>query len=741
MKRRNDKGSTIVLVIVVLAIVGILASVALWMSLKNFQMKVTDSKIKNNFYSAESVLDQVCVGLQDYVSEAYVEAYTGTMEEYNASLTSAQRETRFRQLYKDALKKLVCTTNLAEDKDKYFNADVVEDCLDHSMIAAGTSVVLDCGSRDMKVSDSGITLCGISVTYTNAENITSIIETDIHLGIPSMRSITSTTLPDIFSYSLIANEGLEIEFTNGGLAVSGNVYAGSRKVNNPASTDDISIRTYTSLSFDNCDYLVVDGRVVCGGSKFSTSSQTQLWAENIQVNSGIVEINGNSYVSDDLTVSGPNTQIKLGSGNGKYYGYGSSTTNAAASSAIIVNGKGTNLDMTGLDELVVAGYSYIGTSKFDNSGLTGSSTNNNVMMGESISVKGDQIAYLIPGDCIGTYDDTALASSVFGRNPITYDEYVALLDGVTNSGYVMVNDKVVSAKTGNTLGHYLDGASINSCVSTIFDNRNGGLVYFYVNLSKEMAEQYYLDYYQMDKDGAQKLAKYADYYATDIKYNGHSSLLYTAGAYTAYNGTSKELKVTPGASLDVTSRISRMPMTFEALTTVLSTNYNAIEAGQRNKTVFQNYADSDKLNEIFGESGADPHGVKFSYSANGKNYEVVIASQGPYNYNRSASVDMSIIIADCDVVVNDNFKGMILCNGKISTKGSTNKIEPVTQEEARRLLAATFTVNGRTYTAYELFKGGNAGWIGGLNNPVGGASDPTGNTYNDLITYRNWIKK
>ena len=58
-KRLNDKGSALVTVIVACAVIGLLAVVSLWASLINYQMKITDTKVKSNFYSAESVLDQI----------------------------------------------------------------------------------------------------------------------------------------------------------------------------------------------------------------------------------------------------------------------------------------------------------------------------------------------------------------------------------------------------------------------------------------------------------------------------------------------------------------------------------------------------------------------------------------------------------------------------------------------------------------------------------------------------------
>lgn len=65
MKRNDNRGASFVMVVVAMAIVAVLAVTVLWIALMNLQMKVTDEKNTDNFYSAEGVLDQICTGLQE----------------------------------------------------------------------------------------------------------------------------------------------------------------------------------------------------------------------------------------------------------------------------------------------------------------------------------------------------------------------------------------------------------------------------------------------------------------------------------------------------------------------------------------------------------------------------------------------------------------------------------------------------------------------------------------------------
>ena len=58
---KQNSGSAIVIVIVAMAFVGILASTLMWMSLMNFRMKVTERKVKESFYNAEMVFEQMVV--------------------------------------------------------------------------------------------------------------------------------------------------------------------------------------------------------------------------------------------------------------------------------------------------------------------------------------------------------------------------------------------------------------------------------------------------------------------------------------------------------------------------------------------------------------------------------------------------------------------------------------------------------------------------------------------------------
>ena len=76
IKKNDNRGSTILMVILLLAGIGIMAAIALWVSLRNVQMKTTDAEIKESFYSAEGVLEQIKAGVQEKAEIAYKNALT-----------------------------------------------------------------------------------------------------------------------------------------------------------------------------------------------------------------------------------------------------------------------------------------------------------------------------------------------------------------------------------------------------------------------------------------------------------------------------------------------------------------------------------------------------------------------------------------------------------------------------------------------------------------------------------------
>ena len=738
-KRLNDKGSALVTVIVACAVIGMLAVVSLWISLTNYQMKITDSKVKDNFYSAEYVLDQICTGLQGDVSKAYTVAYTRVMQKYSI-LDEEGRNNSFTREYVNTLCDELKSSTAG---DRNYSMDILESYVEASLLdtnsypyAKITSTSASGNSNDglMSTYDTGVVLKGIKVEYVDDEGFSSIITTDISLGIPEMKFITSEDMPDIFSYSTIANSGVELNGEKSNVSFKGSIYSGSPFAVNVANRDDMSFNLKDigiKLTLSESKYLIAEGTInISNTSEFSIASDNQIWTDNIEVGGGAnVHLRGSTYVADDLTLNGNQPNVYLGAeGSGRYIGYGNKTDNASDSSAIIINGKNSTLDMSGLDDLFVGGYSFIQTSSImNNNGIA----NNDVRMGESIALKGDQIGYLLPGECIGVEN----GKSLYNRNPITYVEYDKI---VNDDKYTEVDENVVSTKTGHALKDYMDdNESVADCVSTVFvptgsGQANDGLVYFYISLSSDSAARYYTDYYAENKD---KLNTYADFFANVIKCNDSASRVYTAGKYSLYE--SDELSLLGTEIMDVDDEITMLQHTYTALNSTLSPAYDRGNSIAYGKTVFENLIDIDVFNILTsGQSGGK---LKVNYSAGAGEVMTAVVVDGDYTYNgeNSEGGKLRLIIASGDVTLNSDFKGTIICLGKVKVNGNCN-ISNEDVEQMKKMLTANIN---EQYSLYNVFIDGRA-YIVSVSGGSGAASSgDTDIAYSDIIKYKNWTKE
>ena len=160
-------------------------------------------------------------------------------------------------------------------------------------------------------------------------------------------AVVSSGLP---SFAIIANGTLSSNINDP--VITGNAYAGE-----------------VSLALGDNRLTYADGTFICGGAieikngaRLRTNSGTELWAENIKLGeegvsgfNNIAELYGRTFVADDLTLAGNGSRAEL---KGSYCGFGLGST-AGTSSAIIVNGRNTVLDISGLDRLILAGVSFI----------------------------------------------------------------------------------------------------------------------------------------------------------------------------------------------------------------------------------------------------------------------------------------------------------------------------------------------------------------------------------------------
>lgn len=534
-KQKKNQGFSLITVILAVSFIGILSMLMLYLAVSNFFMKTTDLKGKNSFYTAERALEEIKTGLQQDVGDAMSKAYIHVLETYDknsASKDVVQDEERQKEFQNDFIEKLAESLQKSGGSGSEYSLEHLKSYLDltdstkydpdkETLIVttpAGSDPVLKKSQKD------GIRLENLKVIYVDAKGLASVIETDIRLGIPEVQFPTPSTLPDLMNMIVVAEGGLicDADVTKES-TIQGSIYAGLLKgTDNPDgdSRTSILLKPGASLEITRGDKVVGAGEIkVEEGGTFTSDAGVTLWAQGARLSSATVNLLGTTYFADDLTVeSGKNSNVTI---RGNYYGYGSAGsaradscrnagtlytnwTDAAISSAIVINGKNTTMDLSGVEKLMLAGKNYIGTSRIASG--NSSAGNSDVMTGESLTVKGTQLAYLFP---VELFD---LGSGALGGNPVSYDEYSqSVLMGQTELPVKW--DEPVESWGGKALRQI--GVDQNQPVQEVFynDNSGGGSVYFYLNFSDPSSAAAFMDsYYSSNPRIKSNMDQYLSFY-------------------------------------------------------------------------------------------------------------------------------------------------------------------------------------------------------------------------------------
>jgi len=727
----NNKGASLITVIITIGFIAVLAGTIMMTSLVNFKMKRVNVYAKDTFYSAEQVLDEINIGLQRYVSDSMSAAYMDVMQNYSQYSVEKKRMVMQTNYYENLWEKLEAPGS----GHKFYDINVLEGFLKDSTkwpegagddgYGAIVRALKSDGSLamegTMETYDTGIVLKGLRVYYKDSKDFVSVIETDIRLTYPELDFAATTALPDIASHVIIADEGMIID-GNGGLAMEGNFYADSISY---TGTDQASRKPITHTG---------DGRIVIKhdlylkNANFSNEKTGSLWAEGIETNGSTLKLQGETLMADDLNINGNMSDITL---SGIYNGFGSSIDDPEKSSAILINGVNSKLDLSGIEKITLAGHAYVAP-------VGEGESSENVYTGESIAVKSNQLMYLIPPECIGV--DNTTGESLYRKNPLTSEEYNNIQD---TSRYTEVSLDVEVTKLNGTLTEYITKVNGVAQPEKVFVQTTGGqpLVYYYMKFpDEETANRYFALYYKSNKD---TFDNYIKTYVKELKFPTTATVtrikLAANGVYgDGTEGFTMLPQTVESAATQLADNQQRYQERFTALCTKLTDNFLELTkvhaaAGEDKKVVFDNLVDEDKL-KTYIQAGSGTTTLKIQ----GDFGDVILTTEPEFVLNQEEYANVHLVISTGNVTIDvDKFDGTVFADGTISITGRVQELK-TNNEAVGAMLRYYQEMNGQNVMVAQVLRDGTE-FVFAIEDAED--TEETIKSLADLIVYENWKKE
>lgn len=788
-KRQQNQGFSLFTVLIAVSFVGILGLLVLYIALSNFNMKITDLKGKDSFYTAERALEEIRTGLQEDVGNAMSKAYTQVLESYNVenrsqdSSMDRQRQSEFQDCF---ITELMRTLRVSKTEDNIYNMERLRGYVDLKYDGSKESLIITnpAGSAPLmkavknvgkNTENNGVLLKNLKVIYVDEKGRASIICTDIRLLVPEVQFPTPSTLPDLMNMIVVADKGIVCEGTESTpTSINGSIYAGNLPSALAADSEtSIKVIPGASLNVESGDKVVCKGEISVGlNSTFTSAESVNLWARGLNADSvQNVGLSGSTYFADDLTVTGKNNNVKI---SGNYYGYGSyesatsddcvakdqyiqsGLSGAALSSAIVVNGKNTTLDLSDTQKLMIAGRNYIASSKVK---ANNRSNTNDVATGESLTVKGTQLAYLVPKEVLGA-----------SGNPLTYDAYLSLLNGAED---ISVNwDAAVEAWGGRTLRGI--GVDSEKPVQTVF--YNDGFVYFYLNFTDAQKSADFMQmYYQNNPTVKANMDKYLSFYfggedsGITVK-DADSYLRYiTNGNALSYSGADAQGNMQQATSVNPGEKILQEQVGYQnswyALNRKMITSYDLLNKAVKedgegkthdetdgDRSVYDNLVNEKKMIDYIDDNVMDStKKYVFTASVEDGGLTAIMYDNGESGVNQTLKISQSdadklrlvVCTGDVEIEAGVKFQGIIMAKGTITLRAGA-QLESAPLEAAR-----VFQAQMRSYGDGTSIKPQDFFWEGDkyvLGNSASAGKKDTLNgsdTYSiaDCVSYENWKKE
>jgi len=783
-KKSNNQGSTLIMVLIIVSFIAVLGTVCTATAMVNYKMKAVDRDSKKAFYTDEQAIDEIYSGLGKLSMEKLNDAYQTEMASMvktsddllNQNIRTSNQDAN-KHLRENFTSNMVNEliqdhTNIGKsyiDGNPSFDSDKVKKFieklntfLEDPTKAKVKSIEIIKTTKEISDNYPNLAVYQIEfekcvVEYKNDKGFFSDVTFNGVVALPDVEIQFTEDQKDMLTsfedYSLIGNSSIDIAGSKT-LNINGNMYAGGSGLN---------LETGSTMNASNST-IVTSKDINLTGATLNTVGGSNIWCTSIiakTLSKSIINIGTlcNTYVEDDLQIDGDGSDVKV---SGAYYGYSyegdiATLKGHSASSAIIVNGKAAKVDLSNISTLVLGGRAYIDFQP---------STAATYMTGESLALKGDQEAYLVPGSLITDTVTNKSATNPYSFSKesttsinITPDNFFGYqyLDAsnpytkvtVSNQVYVylnfsskvnsasyfkaILNDTVfnqlsLSIKSNATvyqayqdtrnymksilqmnLGQLLQTSIVNTSTAQIYTN--GSLMNADFG-TKSISDVSSKDYSITDNTSATKDAFAINAMDLSSRYSLITRTLYSPSMYKTTNGAIER---------DASGNLIRDILHSYDIANDIIINGKDIDISGMGDDVYANIINSTYLNEHNHYSRAYGSNVMYVQKGN-----VIVNNDST---NDLAGFTGGVIVASGTVTVEKDFQGLIIAGEKIYINNNV-KIDG--------------GISGSTVDAFlksdaEMKKYFNV-WNSVKTSAADGSGSISGVTFKDIVKFKNWSK-
>lgn len=732
--KRLKEGSSMVSVIIGVTFLAAVGLIALTVATHYITAVYVDRNSTDNFYQTEGILEEVKTGIVQYASESADDAYQYILDHY-LNQTTENKKDQFAKMFMTLMGKKLKGEAIPDVKtqsedfgnlfvdpvtgtqQKFFDdfdsqLKILQGCGSHEdnlnrvkkLSTLPDAVKLKSGKTQYeyvikkdKKNGYYMTIKNLLIDYTDASGYRSTIDTDIVMTVPDYKFEGDSTLGELRDYISVSDDTLLVNTSSAATNFTGNIYAGT-SLGDIKKGQGIKVAQNAQVNFNSQRMISRGSMDILPGATVDLAGESgaaDLWLNNIRLtyDGGSAEsmqdttnfkLNANAYIANDLDIATDNCVVDL---NGKYYGYSyskendiSDTQQSDYSSAILVNGKNTWLKANGLQKLILAGRTFVSRKNADGS----QADTSDIMMGESLAVKSNQLVYLVPDKYIKPYVDegdiTTGKENMEGHNPVAVTEKINIdEEGLLNDFSGLLNTAEPYTKNyTNTVGD--------------------GYVFYYLNFkdadsANKYFRQYYMDEDGLDEDGnkmpnKELLDERADVYISDSDSSGMkiSPHLYLIAGnivnnYSKQSGSSLLAKGqdndyfsnsgTPKNELLTDGRRQGYDYVGFQRTLLASGSTGSMRLDDSENTSVSGRLVSGRILET-GDITTRTVDVpaEFTSGSGGAKIQMIASSSGTV----PVTIDRGLVIAGegVEVEVSNNFTGLILSAGKVTIRHASN---------------------------------------------------------------------